>query len=137
LVGSFDWSGTDQSGRAVFRSCQKEHSDWLGERSVLIGREPTNPDAEFFVAVKQRVLIGREPTNQDTELVRHRLHSLTRNTSKLSNAAFLLVGERSVLIGREPTNQDTEFLAAVKRSLPIGLETACQCVPVGLDNGAI
>ena len=43
-----DWSGSDQSGLGVLLSCQTECFDWTGERSVLIGRELTNQDAEFF-----------------------------------------------------------------------------------------
>jgi hypothetical protein len=97
-------------------------------RSVPIGREPTNRDAEFFGAVKRRlpigreagpsywsgersVPIGREPTNHGRGVL------LSCQTER-----FDWTGERSVLIGREPTNRDAEFFGAVKRRLLIGQE---------------
>ena len=45
---SSDWSGTNQSGLGVLASFQTERFDWTGERSVLIGRAPTNHDTEFL-----------------------------------------------------------------------------------------
>ena len=68
---SSDWSGTDQSGQRVFIGGQTKGFDWSGERSVPIGREPSNRDNEAF-------LVCREPTGTE----------------------FLLVVKRSVLIGR-------------------------------------
>ena len=70
-----DWSGTDQSGRGVLSGCQKEPSDWLEERRLLIGQVPTvavchrilnGHQTEHFRRLGDwSVLIGREATNQD------------------------------------------------------------------------
>ena len=79
-----------------------DRSDWSGERSVLIGRAPTNQDAEFLAAVKKEpfdwsgersILIGRTPTNQDAKFV------LATKRSALigrANEAFRLVGHRPI-----------------------------------------
>jgi hypothetical protein len=79
LTERSDWSGTDQPGHGVHIGCQTQRFDWSGKRSVLIGRAPTNLDAEFLAAVKKEpfdwsgersVLIGREPTNQNAPIGR-------------------------------------------------------------------
>ena len=96
MVGSSDWSGTDQSGRGVLRSCQTERSDWSGTdqsaREVLLScqKKPSDWSGE------QSVLIGV--------------------------CMCVRIFARSVPIGREPTNRDAEFFGAVKRSIPIGRE---------------
>jgi hypothetical protein len=106
-----DWSGTDQSGRGVLSGCQMQRSDWSGERSVPIGREPTNRDAEFLTAVKRSLPIGRG--NRASSLVGNRpiktlcAFALRRRTER---PKFLAAVKRSFPIGRESTNQDAEFL---------------------------
>ena len=110
-----DWSGTDQSGRGVLLSCQTECFDWTGERSVLIGRAPTNQDVEFLTAVKRSLPIGRG--NRASSLVcvcvsvfLHAAFRLvgnrpigTRSSSEPSKGAFRLVGMRTdgavILVG--------------------------------------
>ena len=41
-----------------------------GKRSVLIGREPTNQDAEFLAAVKRSLSIGREAVRRSAPIGR-------------------------------------------------------------------
>src|ERR1043165_7327901 len=54
-----------------------------GKRSVPIGREPTNRDAEFFGAVKRSLPIGRDADRRSVHIGR-------------GNKAFRLVGNRPI-----------------------------------------
>ena len=71
------------------------------ERSVPIGREPTDRDAEFLGAVKRSLLIGREGDNEFLGAVKRSL-LIGREGDKESvpigrgNGAFGLVGNRPI-----------------------------------------
>jgi hypothetical protein len=101
------------------------------QRSVPIGREPTNRDAEFFGAVKGSIPIGRK-----FWLVGNRPIG-TRSFSELSKGAFRLVRgtKRSDWSGTDQSGHGvgqastslthSKFFEAVKRSVFIGRGTKC------------
>ena len=74
---------------------QTECSDWSGERSVLIGGEPTNVFKRSVLARGDAGLpaIGRAPTNQDAEFLAAVKRSLSIGRG---NGAFSLVGNRAI-----------------------------------------